>query len=98
MERISNYNKYGFSTLGNIRNIKNVKLVNVLHNDYYSIALYNNDNIRKTERVHKLVAQTFLQNDENKPTVNHKNWNKLDNNVTNLEWPYIKSRTNIREK
>jgi len=96
---IPNYNKYEASTLGNIRNTKkNVKLVNVLHNDYYSISLYNNDNIRKTERVHKLVAQTFLQNDENKPTVNHKNWNKLDNNVTNLEWATHKEQCEHKRK
>lgn len=42
--------------------------------------------VKATFAIHQLVAQTFLDNPENKPTVNHINGIKTDNNISNLEW------------
>lgn len=52
---------------------------------YLMVALYKN-NVGKTVYVHRLVAETFIKNDSNKPEVNHIDGNRLNNCVSNLEW------------
>ena len=52
---------------------------------YLKVNLYN-DGVGSSKRVHRLVAEAFIPNPDNKPDVNHKNGNKHDNCVDNLEW------------
>ncbi|WP_314406059.1 NUMOD4 domain-containing protein [Leuconostoc suionicum] len=52
---------------------------------YKLITLSKNDN-SKTFRVHRLVAQAFIPNPENKPQVNHIDEDKSNNSLNNLEW------------
>lgn len=52
---------------------------------YWSVKLWVN-NERKHIHVHRLLAITFIPNPENKPFVNHKDGNKLNCCISNLEW------------
>lgn len=65
--------------------IKEKFLKPTLHKDYLAVRLYKE---RKPEflLVHRLVALHFVPNPENKPKVNHKDGNKLNNSSPNLEW------------
>lgn len=52
---------------------------------YYYVSLWR-DNKGKTFAVHRLVAQLFVSNPDNKPEVNHKDSNRLNCQASNLEW------------
>ncbi len=84
---IENYPNYTISIFGEVRNIKTgLPLKNYLaKNGYYVVNLYNTD-AKKLVYIHRLIANAFLVNNENKKNINHKNGIKSDNNIENLEW------------
>ena len=91
-KEIKNGNYYQISNLGNVRslNYKNTGLTKILkqsnHKDGYKIISIYFNKIRKTVRIHRLVANAFIENIYNKSEVNHINGIKDDNRVENLEW------------
>ena len=76
---------YQVSSLGRVKSSKgNEKILKQIiePKGYCAVMLYKKGNVKKV-RIHRLVAETFIPNLENKPTVNHKNGIKTDNKVEN---------------
>ena len=83
----SDFPNYIISEDGEIRNSKGKIIKGEISNTgYRRVSLSNNDVKHKKMSVHRLVAETYIPNPHNYPEVNHKNENKLDNSVSNLEW------------
>lgn len=77
---------YIISDKGEIKNkMGQLKKLNIAKNGYVIVDLYKN-NIRHTYLVHRLVAQAFIDNPYNLDLINHKDGNKQNNCIENLEW------------
>ena len=88
-------NLYKVSTEGNIKSIRSNKILSLdtSQNGYKRVSLYKNKTI-KHYLVHRLVAQAFIPNPDNLPQVNHKDEDKSNNCVSNLEWITHKDNCN----
>ena len=60
---------------------------------YLSVKIYFLDKTVKRKSIHRLVALAFIPNPNNLPVVNHKDGNKLNNCVDNLEWTTVEYNT-----
>lgn len=86
---------YMISNLGRVKSLhgKGRILKQSNSNEYSHVSLYKNGN-GKTLLVHRLVGNAFVPNPENKPEINHKDGNKRNNVVTNLEWVTARENQN----
>lgn len=79
---------YSINEKGEIKNNITKKILSPSINKdsgYYQIDLWKNNKSRKYT-LHRLVANNFIPNLENKPTVDHIDGNRLNNNISNLRW------------
>lgn len=78
--------KYAISNFGRVKNVRTNKFLK-LHNfrGYDTVQLVIQGK-KQTFRVHRLVARCFIPNPYSKPYVNHKDGNKCNNHISNLEW------------
>lgn len=95
---------YEVSNLGNVRRYYKydkhtynphfkVLLIKPNNCGYLNVKLYKNGSYKHFQ-VHRLVAEAFLPNPDNLPQVNHKDENKVNNSVSNLEWCTAKYNCN----
>lgn len=90
---IDNYeNSYAVSSLGMIKRTKyKTKICDKFlkvwtdRDGYSTVVLCKNGKL-SNHKVHRIVANAFIPNPENKETVNHRDGNKMNNAVSNLEW------------
>lgn len=83
-QKIKDFEQYEVNELGQVRHNSKI-LKPYIRQGYYSVGLRKNGK-RTHKRIHRLVAQAFIPNPDNLPQVNHKDENKLNNAVSNLEW------------
>lgn len=80
-------NLYQISNKGNVRSLLTNKiLIGGTDLQGYKIVTLRKDKKNHTKTVHRLVAQAFLPNPNKLPCVNHKDENKQNNVIDNLEW------------
>ena len=111
---IPDYPNYQVSNIGNVKSkerytnvgIKNQKQClrkerllkqQIDKKGYHYVRLYNK-NGWKYYKVHILVAQAFIPNINNEPTVDHKDRNKDNNNSDNLRWASYIIQANNKDK
>ena len=93
-KKIKDYENYMISNFGRVKSLKrNLILKPEIRRQYYSVQLYKNKN-QNNFQIHRLVAITFIKNPHNLKYVNHKDENKLNNHVDNLEWCTASYNTN----
>lgn len=83
---IEGYPDYEVSNMGRVKSLNynrtgKVKIMKPIEDEYLTIFLNG-----KKFKIHRLVAQAFISNPNNLPLINHKNEDKYDNRVENLEW------------
>jgi hypothetical protein len=86
---IVGFKDYQISNYGRVKSLKYNKkklLKSGVINSGYLIVCLSNSKIKKFKLIHRLIAHAFIPNADNKPQVNHKDGNKHNNHIDNLEW------------
>lgn len=83
--------RYEISDQGRIRNAVTKRILRTYINDRG----YTTYNARPTVKIHRLVAEAFIPNPQDKPCVDHINGNRQDNRAENLRWCTVKENNNF---
>lgn len=90
--------KIEVSTFGRVRSVKGHYYTSFPINGGYLKIGFRVNGKCVNKLVHRLVAQTFIKNTDNLPQVNHKDGDRANNNIDNLEWCNASYNAKYREK
>jgi len=88
-ERLKDFPEYGISRDGRVYSYKSKMCQKLFKKENgYVVVTFSEKGKVTVPQIHRLVAAQFIPNDDplNKTQVNHKDWNRSNNNVENLEW------------
>jgi hypothetical protein len=91
---VPGWKNYQVSNTGKVKNIKFNRILKQFSDGHYLQTSFSQNNRRDVKRVHITVALSFINNSKNLPYINHKDGNKLNNHVDNLEWCTGKENSN----
>jgi len=84
---ITGFPNYQVSTFGNVKNVKSGRILKPSQEGGgYLYVILTDDGERSSKKIHKLVANAFLENPENKSCVDHINHDRKNNHLSNLRW------------
>lgn len=92
--KITGFDAYDVNEEGLVVNTRSGRILKpeIIWDGYERVTLSQNNNLKRF-RVHRLVADAFIPNPHGLPMVNHKDGNKRNNNVSNLEWVNCQQNT-----
>jgi hypothetical protein len=95
---IENYENYTVSSFGRIKSTKTGKIMkgSVNSHGYYLVSIYK-DRVKKTHKIHRLVACAFIDNPNDKLCVDHKNNDRTNNHISNLRFATSKENNQNRK-
>ena len=99
-KELEGFSRYKFSNTGKVwsKKWRREKSLRTKLGGYVRMNFYNDKGCNQSMLVHRLIALAFIPNPENKKTVNHKNHNRADNRVENLEWATVSEQNNHSRK
>lgn len=91
MKQITDFKDYYITENGTVISTKHGKTTELTPvlckgTGYFLVTLVKEGNVRKNKRIHRLLAEAYIPNPENKPQVNHIDGVKTNNQLSNLEW------------
>ena len=95
---VDGYDHYEVSNCGRVRNSRTGRILNGgSASGYRSVQLFK-DGLMKNHKIHRLVAEAFIDNPSDKPCVDHIDNNRLNNHVNNLRWCTYQQNNRNRAK